>query len=78
MSDAFRDAGEWPKGDRFPKHEPEVEAARRSLDSGKAGDGFAVVIVKGLLALFLVGLLLGSLVAGFLVPIWGVKWLFGG
>lgn len=62
-----------------PRHEPEVIARNhaRADEVSKQADGWVLPIVRGIVAVFLLGLLLGSCVAGVMVPIRGVQWLFG-
>lgn len=69
----------------MPRHEPEVEArlspgarARARIKHGNRDDSTVRAVVKGIVAVFAVGLLLGSCVAGVMLPIRAVSWLFGG
>lgn len=74
--------GGW--SDYPPQNEPEVAAAdarartRATNPQVKADSaGPFRAILKGVLAIFLLGLAVGSCVAGFMIPIRGVQWLFG-
>jgi hypothetical protein len=55
-----------------PQHEPEVQAKRRKAKSIGIWQSLGIV----LLVAFLCGILLGACVAGIMLPVKGVQWLF--